>query len=320
VALTPVTGQKPRFPYRIPCSSLLNFCPMTELVQSFRPQNEELAAAFSRYLEARNLSPRTRRVYASAVRRFVAYLGSESIARADSKTIRAFLADRQVGSQSVFVIGYRLSVLRAFYRFLCVADVVRFSPAQFIAAPKLPRKLPQCPSEKEVEKLLAAADNPMERAVLEVLYGSGLRLAEVASVRIENVNLQAGTLRVLSGKGNKDRVALFGSKAADALRSYLGDRKRGLVFLNQRSGELGKHGISKVVRDCARRVGLPWIHPHLLRHAFATHLLDRGADIRYVQQLLGHALVSTTQFYTHLTTKKLFEVHSRCHPHGGETP
>jgi site-specific recombinase XerD len=292
---------------------------MTELVQSFKSQNEELAAAFSRYLQARNLSLRTQSAYACAVRKFVDYLGSESIAGADSKAIRAFLVDRQASSHSVFATAHCRLALRALYRFLCLADVVRFSPAQFIAAPRLPHRLPRCPSEKEVEKLIAAADSSVERAVLEVLYGSGLRLAEIASLRIENVNLNTGTLRVLRGKGNKDRVALFGSKAADALRSYLASRECGLVFVNQRGRPLGGPGVQKIVRECGRRAGLPWIHPHLLRHAFATHLLDRGADLRYVQELLGHALVSTTQRYTHAATARLFEVHARCHPHGGKT-
>jgi integrase/recombinase XerC len=285
-------------------------------VQSFAEANASLAEAFGRYLTMRNYASSTREAYVRTLSKFLDFLASQSVLDVGRRTVRQFITQHRVGGGSALSVHPLRSALRAFYRFLVLGGIAQTSPAQFIEVPKIPKTLPRCPSEKEIEAILVAAASPRDRAILELLYASGLRLSELAKLRVSDLNLNSGTLTVRGGKGNKDRLAMCGSKAVEALRAYLGSRERGAVFLNCRGARLHKASISRAVKTAGRLAGLDWIHPHSFRHGFATHLLNRGTDLRYVQELLGHASVSSTQLYTHSAIADLSRVHSRCHPMG----
>jgi integrase/recombinase XerD len=199
---------------------------------------------------------------------------------------------------------------------LVLARVVDRSPAQYIQAPKYVRKLPRFLTEPEVERLIAAAESPRDRAICEVLYASGLRRQELANLRLEDVNLSKGSLFVRAGKGGKDRLAMLGSRAVEALRVYLRGRRQGPVFIGIR-GAIDASSITHAVKAAARGAGLRDVRAHTLRHTFATHLLNRGAGIRYIQELLGHSSISTTAIYTHVAIADLMKQHEQHHPHGG---
>ena len=285
-------------------------------IQSFAEANGRLVGAFGRYLTARNYAPSTRQIYAHTLHKFLDFLASQSVLDADRRTVRQFITQHRMDGGSARSVHHLRCALRAFYKFLVIGGVARTSPAQFIEVPKIPKTLPRCPSEKEIEAILAAAASPRDRAILELLYASGLRLSELAQLRISDLNLNSGTLRVRGGKGNKDRLAMCGSKAVEALRAYLGGRAGGAVFPNSRGEPLHKASISRAVKTAGRLARIDWIHAHSFRHAFATHLVNRGTDLRYVQELLGHASVSSTQLYTHSAIAGLMRVHSQCHPLG----
>jgi site-specific recombinase XerD len=285
-------------------------------VRSCARANQRMVAAFDRYLTARNYATNTRKFYRQILRKFVKFIGAESVLHVELVTVRRFLVRHYADGGSADSLHRCRGVLRAFYRFLSVAGVIHSSPAQFVEVPKPFHKLPRCLSESEVGRLLAAGIGLRDRAILELLYASGLRLSEIADLQLEEINLDAGTLMVRAGKGNKDGLAFFGMPATEALRAYICDRTRGPVFLNSSGGPLRKRSIRLIVGASARRAGLADVHPHTLRHSFATHLLNHGADIRYVQQLLRHARLSTTQIYTHTAIADLARVHARCHPKG----
>lgn len=290
--------------------------PANGVALNHRKKNLQLVAAFANWLRVRNYSPSTRENYAGAVNRWLDFLGADGVAQTHGR-VHLFLAalyERKVGHRG---IGLAICALRKFYGFLVLGDVVAFSPMDFIPPPKQVRgRLPRCLSEREIEQLLDAATKPREKALLELFYATGCRLSEVAGMRVEDVNfdLEAGEALVL-GKGNKERFVFLGRKAAAALLDYLRGREKGFIFRNRRGGAIHKRMLYGIVRDVARRAGLSGVHPHSLRHSFATHLLNRGADLRFVQELLGHSSVHTTQFYTHLATADLFRIHESCHPH-----
>jgi integrase/recombinase XerC len=291
--------------------------PLDSPVRSFAQANRELADAFDRYMVVRNYAATTQKFYSKVLRDFLEFIRAESVAGVDTRVIRSFLAEhRAKGAGAGTVSGLR-SALRAFYKFLVFGGIVRASPAQHIEIPKASRKLPRCPSEREVERLIQACVTLRDRALIEFLYASGLRAAEVANLRLDEMDLDGGKLMVRHGKGNRDRLAFLGTYAAQAIGAYIGRRRRGPLFLNPLGHAIGPRTIGKIVRETAERAGLPGLHTHSLRHAFATHLLNRGAGIRYVQELLGHVSVSTTHIYTHTAIADLVRAHSTFHPHGG---
>lgn len=287
----------------------------TPPVRSHVRSNRTLIEGYERWLLVRNLSPSTRVSYARALRLFSEYLRADDIAKADLAAMRIFLAER--GKSPAIYIGFRCA-LRSFYRFLKLAAVVDNSSAELLAKPKSARRLPRCLTESEIERLFSQAESPLDRAILELLYASGLRVSEIANSDISDVNIESGTLRVRRGKGNKDRVGLFGRKAARALKAYLGGRSRGPLFRSPLGGRIRTRTIWQIVKKAARRAGLSNVHPHTLRHTFATVLLNRGLDIRYVQELLGHVSLSTTAIYLHVAVGDLIKTHARCHPHSEE--
>lgn len=222
-------------------------------------------------------------------------------------------------------IARTLAAVRGFHRFLVAEGLARADPSRDVASPRLPRSLPKALSAAQVERLLAAptGDAPValrDRALLEVLYGAGLRISELSALDVDDIDLVTRTVRCL-GKGRKERIVPFGRPAAQALDAWLvrgrpALRPRGpWVFCNHRGGRLTRQGAHKIVKAYAERADLDaLVSPHTLRHSFATHLLDGGADVRVVQELLGHASVNTTQIYTQVSTSRLRSVYERAHP------
>ena len=222
-----------------------------------------------------------------------------------------------------------LVAVRGLHRFLALEGETATDPAGAVAPPKTPRRLPKAISVHDVERLLSAAslgDTPAalrDRAMVEVLYGAGARISEAVGLDVDDIDLEQGSVRLL-GKGSKERVVPLGSYAREAVTAYAVRARpamavRGLgtpaLFLNQRGGRLSRQGAWAAIHAAADRAGLAAkVSPHTLRHSFATHLLDGGADIRVVQELLGHASVTTTQIYTMVTVQRLREVYAQAHP------
>ncbi len=252
-------------------------------------------------------------------------------AEIDSLTIRAFIADLHGRGISRSTIARKLASLRSFFRYLCREGVLQANPAKLVSTPKLPKRLPAHLSVDEIDRLMASpgrqdAPSARDRAILELFYASGIRLSELVGLDAQQLDLRAGLIKV-KGKGNKERIVPVGSKAATALKLYL-DRRRELipgqvlgsrvpqaVFLNRFGGRLSARSVARILLKYLERSGLgPKITPHGLRHSYATHLLEAGADLRAIQELLGHSRLSTTQRYTHLNLDHLMEVYDKAHP------
>ncbi|HVA64465.1 MAG TPA: tyrosine recombinase XerC [Terriglobales bacterium] len=283
-----------------------------------------------RYMQGeRNASPHTLRNYGTDLRQYAAYLGEEAeLEEVEPARIRGFLAQLYEQGCGKATVARHMAALRSFYRYCAREGYVRENPARLLASPKLGRRLPTIPTAEQVNQLLdrppeeEASFPEREQAVLELLYGSGLRVSELTGLDVRDVDLAQAMLRV-TGKGRRQRVVPFGRKAAAALEAYLARRRevppapRGnpALFLNQRGGRLTPRSVARMVKASARRFGLPLdLHPHALRHAFASHLLGEGADLRAIQEMLGHRSLATTQRYTQTDIRQLAEVYDRSHP------
>ena len=286
-------------------------------IESFAGSNMHLVERFEQWLSVKNYSPGTRTHSVRALRAFCKSMGAEAIMTADTRRLRVYLAQFG-GSPSVY--ERHRQALRLFYRLLVLGKMIKASPAESLSRPRALRQrpLPRCLTEKEVNRLIEHAGSARDRALLELLYASGLRRAEVSNLDISDLDLRGGTLMVRGGKGNKDGLALLGSYAVQALRKYLRGRRNGPVFLNARGNRLSGHMIWQAVVATAKRAGLSDVHVHALRHSFATVLLNRGADIRHVQELLRHERISTTAIYLRTAIGDLARAHKRFHPHGGD--
>lgn len=241
--------------------------------------------------------------------------------------ISAYLAYRKRGGLSAASIKLIVVALKVFYRFLGARGVLERDPTETLTLPRIERYLPETMNELQVEQLLESIGTTQprglrDRAMIELLYASGLRISELANARLENLNLEEGVIRV-TGKGNKTRLIPVGRKACDAIGSYLSAERPKLVkrrtgseiFLSSRGTKLTTVRIWQIVKERARNSGVEMnIYPHLLRHSFATHLLGNGADLRVIQEMLGHADISTTQVYTHVDQHRLKAVHHEFHP------
>jgi integrase/recombinase XerD len=241
--------------------------------------------------------------------------------------ISEYLAERKRGGLSASSIKLIVVALKIFFRFGTAQGFVAKDPTDSLVLPRIERYLPETLNELQVEELLDAVDEKAQlglrdRAMLELLYASGLRISELAGVRLENLNLEEGVVRV-TGKGNKTRLVPVGRKACAAITAYLERERPQLVkprsgsevFLSIRGKRLTTVRIWQIVKAVARRSGLDAnVYPHLLRHSFATHLLGNGADLRIIQEMLGHADISTTQVYTHVDQQRLKAVHHKFHP------
>jgi integrase/recombinase XerD len=241
--------------------------------------------------------------------------------------ISAYLDARKRGGLAASSIKLIVVALKIFFRFLASKGVVQRDPTTTLTLPRIERYLPETLNELQVEQLIDSVDTKQplglrDRAMMELLYASGLRISELANARLENFNAEERILRV-TGKGNKTRLVPVGRKACEALAAYLSAERPKLVkrrtgsgiFLSTRGTKLTTARIWQIVKQQARRSGLEAnIYPHLLRHSFATHLLSNGADLRIIQEMLGHADISTTQIYTHVDQQRLKAVHRKFHP------
>lgn len=297
-----------------------------------RPRRAEVRAAtrsFLRYLEReRNASRHTIRAYGDDLGQFIEYLEGAlgKVPRpqdVDHVLIRGFLADLHRRGLKKTSSARKLAGLRTFFRFLCREGVLEKNPARALQSPRLEKRIPAPLDEAQIETLLdVPGDDPSSlraRALLELLYATGIRCAELVGLDVGEVDLDARMVRVL-GKGNKERIVLFGTRAQDALRAWLKTRstlrpKTDALFINLRGGRLSDRSVRALLSRRVRQVSLTQkCSPHTLRHSFATHLLARGADLRAIQELLGHASLSTTQRYTHVDTRLLLEVYKKTHP------
>ena len=290
---------------------------------------KKAVAAFRRYLDReRNASPHTVKAYGEDVEQFASHLREElgrepRPADVDHLLIRSFLARLHRGGLKKTSSARKLASLRTFFRYLCREGVLSRNPARALLSPRVERRIPSHLNEGEVDHLLdvpgdgAAASRA--RAILELLYATGIRCAELVGLDLAEVDLDARMLRVL-GKGRKERIVPFGTRAADALRAYLPVRSRtgprtDALFLNARGGRLTDRSVRQILASRVKQVAMAsHVSPHTLRHSFATHLLERGADLRAIQELLGHASLSTTQRYTHVTTRHILEIYKKAHP------
>lgn len=293
----------------------------------------------------RNLSARTVRAYESDLTQYLRFLEGRfgrpadriDPAEIDYAAVRAFMRDQYDRGQARSSAARRLAAIRSFGRYLRREEVVERDPGALMATPKQDRKLPARLDEGEMTRVLETPDcttrlGRRDRAILELFYASGLRLGELVGLGLEDVDLSSRLVRVL-GKGGKERIVPFNRATAEALRACLADREalvrggalpppraRGRagaepLFVNYRGGRLSARSVDRLVRRCAAAAGARLgISPHALRHSFATHLLERGADLRAIQEMLGHARISTTQRYTHVSAAQLLSVYQKAHP------
>jgi site-specific recombinase XerD len=347
-----------------------------DLERSYAQSNRQLLEAFSTYLISLNRSTHTRRAYLDAVGRFIEVLGSKDAAEADRGDIRRF--QTTLLSKGVTANSVRLHIggIRAFFNFLRLAGVTRIDPTLLLAQRKLPSRVPRVLTVEEIERLIAASETPLEAAVIETLYATGMRVSELSKLRIENVDFANRVIRVLKSKRDQDRIVLFGRKAAAAIEKYLNGRTTGFLFeaparigyvVSNRFSWLGRFYVDSVqqcvtlgridsmswseaqqrLRDIlaetpgyhphparpydarsvrlllsrvAFRAKVRGVHPHAFRRAFATHMLEDDANLRAIQDLLGHKSLSTTMIYTNLSASNLKRVYDRCHPHAKRRP
>jgi integrase/recombinase XerC len=294
----------------------------------------ELAAAVAGFmgeLERRNDSPHTLRNYEADLREFTAYFTlpdaePPALASFDLLALREWLAHLYDREHKPATIRRKLAAVRAFFRYLSREHKVESDPARLLRLPKMPKVLPDVPNAEVTNalvdgKLPKGVDPPYpkrDRLLLEILYGCGLRISEAVGLNLEDFDATERWIRV-RGKGRKERQVPYGAKAAEALDGYLVDRgpagDERALFLNCFRGRLTDRGARNIVKFYAMWVvGDPSIHPHTLRHAFATHLLSDGADLRSIQELLGHARLSTTQKYTQVSLQDLMRVYDNAHP------
>ena len=295
--------------------------------------------SFLKYLEReRNLSALTIRSYRSDLRQFSHFIaegGLKSPTEVTHLSIREFMASLHRGADGTTgrtrsTVARKISALRSFFRYLLRTGEIDADPTGLIRTPRRGRKLPSFLSEDEVELLLTAADEAgfiglRDRALLEVLYSAGIRVGELVGADLADLSLKAGFLRV-RGKGRRERLAMLGKPCITAIRSYFPERQNLFeqrkvrpgqsLFINARNaGRLTARSVRRILKGYLLKTGLnPDISPHALRHSFATHILNRGANLREVQELLGHKRISSTQIYTHVETEQLRRVYRKAHP------
>src|SRR6202050_539625 len=347
-----------------------------QIARSYAASNLELSSAFSRYVSTRGFTAQTVKTYTDTVARFVESIGSVSAVEAGRPAIRKFLGDLLGRGCTANTVRKHTCALRSFFKFLQLTRLTKHDPTLMLSQRKIPRRIPRVLTIGEVDRLIAAARTPVEAAVAEFLYATGVRVSELVAVRLENIDFATGVARVKKGKGGKDRIVLFGRKADAALRRMIEGRPPETGFLFEARSQTGSlrimHGawfgsayingvrtearvgsISELpAREDARRAfdrilavtsgykpkpprpytdrairlmltrmgvhaGIGRVYPHSLRRACATHLLEGGADLRVIQDLLGHERITTTCLYTSLSAMDLKKIHTRCHPTAG---
>ena len=283
---------------------------------------------FSLYLETeRNVSKHTLAAYRSDLAQMLAFVQKEKGTDASALDVDHLLLRRYLSQLSKSTmrssIGRKLAAIRSFFRFLLRRGMINKNPAELIATPKKEQRLPFHLDIDQTTSLMEAPDASQkhavrDRAILELLYSSGLRVSELTGLNIGEIDLSGGMVRVM-GKGGKERIVPVGSRATEALQVYLEHRadavSKGALFLNTRGGRINRRSVARIVDTHVLKIAaFKRISPHTLRHTFATHMLEGGADLRAIQELLGHASLSTTQKYTHVSIDRLMEVYDQAHP------
>jgi len=299
------------------------------MTKQSRTAVEKATDQFLRMLRERNASAHTIKAYAGDLGSFAGYVGSRDWRQIDHVTIRGFLShlyERGLGKTSV---ARSLAAVRSVYRWLAQEGVVEQNPAALVSTPKLPKKLPRVPTIEEMNMVLdgkmpeVAAFPERDRLMLELLYGCGIRNSELIGINLDDIRVSSEAI-LIRGKGKKERYVPFGDSAKAALAAYLPVRQKMLaetkknmpaLLMNHRGGRLTTRSVGRIVKKIAVAKGLsPDLHPHTLRHAFGTHMLEEGADLRAIQEMLGHERLSTTQRYTQLSMKHVLQVYDQTHP------
>lgn len=292
---------------------------------------DEQVQEFLIYLQVeKGLAENTLVAYKHDLQKLISYLKKEQLADfkdVDKNLLAGYFYFLRKNKEAPSSTARQLAAIRGFFKFLCMEEYLEMNPAIYLEPPKLPQILPRVLSEVDVDKLL---ENPQgidpltlrDKAMLELMYATGMRVSEMVKLKLPQINLDLAYVRCL-GKGNKERIIPLGKNAARSVQNYLEKSRPKLIknpreeilFLNHHGKGITRQGFWKIIKKRAKEAGIdPEITPHTLRHSFATHLLNNGADLRSVQEMLGHADVSTTQIYTHLTKSKLREIYLKTHP------
>lgn len=288
----------------------------------------------------RNVSPHTLRNYQSDLQQFYDWVAPPDangkrrhvdIHQIDNITIREYLATLYEKKKKKTSIARKLATLRTFFKFLCREEVLKLNPARLVTSPRLDKKLPVTLSVDDVIRFIESPDTDTalgrrDRAILELLYATGVRVSELCGLNVDDIDFKNQSIRV-RGKGRKERIVPYGGKAQEAMEAYLGvrgqflseadeeSREPQVMFLNYQGTRISTRSVGRLIDKYVRIIAdLRNISPHALRHSFATHLLNAGADLRSIQELLGHARLSTTQKYTHVSHERMVEVYDKAHP------
>ena len=284
---------------------------------------------FLHSLRQRNASVHTIKAYTGDLKTFAAYVGSRTWRSVDHLTIRGFLSQLYEQGLDKTSVARSLAAVRSFYRWLAQEGLVEQNPAALVSTPKLPKKLPRVPTIEEMNSMLngqmpeIASFPARDRILFELLYGCGIRNSELIGINLDDIRLSSEAI-LIRGKGKKERYVPFGDSVRAALAGYLPARQQMLaerrkntpaLLINQRGGRLTTRSVGRIIKKIAVAKGLsPDVHPHTLRHAFGTHMLEEGADLRAIQELLGHERLATTQRYTQLSMKHVLQVYDQTHP------
>ncbi len=290
---------------------------------------EKAIDEFLRHLREKNSSVHTIKAYAQDLDVFSAYIGADEWKKIDHIRIRGFLSHLYERGLSKTSVARALAAVRSLYRWLAREGVVEQNPAALVSTPKLPKKLPRVPSMEEMNRVLdtgmpeVASFPERDLLLLELLYGCGIRNSELTGINLEDIRYAEKAI-LIRGKGKKERYVPFGEAAQSALRAYLTVRQAAVqkdkkatsaLLINLRGGRITSRSVGRIVKRIAIAKGLsPDFHPHTMRHAFGTHMLEEGADLRAIQEMLGHERLSTTQRYTQLSVKHVMQVYDQTHP------
>jgi len=281
------------------------------------------------HLRERNASSHTIKAYTRDLALFSAYVGAREWKQIDHIAVRGFLARLYENGLSKTSVARALAAVRSLYRWLAREGMVEQNPAKLVATPKLAKKLPRVPTIEEMNFVIdgampqVAAFPERDRLMFELLYGCGIRNSELTGINLDDIRLSAEAI-LIRGKGKKERYVPFGESVKSALAAYLPERQKVLgaggkhssaLLINRRGGRLTTRSVGRIIKKIAVAKGLsPDVHPHTLRHAFGTHMLEEGADLRAIQELLGHERLATTQRYTQLSMKQVLQVYDQTHP------
>jgi integrase/recombinase XerC len=290
---------------------------------------ERAVDRFLRTLGQRNASKHTQKAYAADLDKFADYVGQSPWRRIDHLTIRGFLSHLYDADLEKVSVARALAAVRSLYRWLAQEGIVEQNPAALVSTPRLPKKLPRVPTVEEMNTILdgdmpeIAAFAERDRLMFELLYGCGIRNSEMVGINVHDIRLSDEVI-LIRGKGKKERYVPFGDAVKAALATYLPARQEVLtvkkrntsvLLVNMRGSGMTTRSVGRIIKKIAVAKGLsPDVHPHTLRHAFGTHMLEEGADLRAIQEMLGHERLSTTQRYTQLSMKHVLQVYDRTHP------